>query len=85
LHRPLGSDEARIGHVENGQASALILFDIQKGSAIKSLAKQHSFTGMPSHFGKIRWWYDNSAVDGFGMRGRCRNDSTGDDRNDRSA
>src|ERR1700691_3683362 len=85
LHRAPSSDMARVGDVEDRQLVSVVVFDIQKRSAVHRVVEEHGFASLPRRFGKIRRWHDNEVAGGSGVSGRTRNDCTYNTRDSRAA
>src|SRR6266849_6378614 len=55
-------DLGRIGHVKDRQLGAIVLFDIEKRSAVAYFMKQHRLASHSRQFGKLRWRHENDFV-----------------------
>src|SRR5258708_2125241 len=68
-------DLGRIGHVKDDQLGAMVLFDIEKRSAVACFVKQHRFASNSCQFGKLRWTHESHFVRGMVPRlcssGQC--------------
>jgi hypothetical protein len=67
----------RVGHIKDGQPSAMVLLDAEMRFAIPCIVQQHRLAGHPGKFGKFRWPDENDFVRTVPRRymaGHCEGD-----------
>src|SRR5580692_576115 len=85
LHGARAFDMAWVSHIQYGQPRALVLFDIQKCSAVQCIIEKHRFAALPRQYWKSCWRYKNDIVGWIGVNGGRRHEPSGSNSHCRSA
>src|ERR1700675_681215 len=67
---------AWVSHIKDGQPRALVLFDVQKCSAVQCIIEKHRLAALPRQCWKICWRHKNDIVGWIGVNGGSRREPT---------